>query len=507
MSALNFELHDKQIIALTTDATEVLYGGSAGSGKSYLMRAASIIWATSCPGIQIYLFRRTRGELSDNHMTGPDGYRALLSDGVRNRVIKINETDYEIKFKNGKSGTYDGGSVIHLCHCQYEKNVYEYQGAEIHVLMIDELTHFTKFIYEFLRSRVRISKKWKPPDSFVMQWGHNFFPRILCGTNPGGPLHSTVKKWFIDIAPPFEKTRMTKKEGGMLRQFIPAKLADNPDLDYDEYEGKLMGMSDEAYVRALLEGDWNFLAGGMFDDVYVADTHVITPFEIPSSWHVDRSFDWGSSDPFSVGWWAQSDGSEVTLRTGEKAIFPKGTLFRIAELYGQKPDADPNTGCGWTAFEVGQGIAEMEKTHPILRKVPKVHQGPADGTIWNTSMKYDSRYISIAQEINSGYYGDLKRSVFDIFVRADRSQGSRIRGWELIRTSLRNSSKYPRMEEKGLFFFSDCHAIIRTLPLIERSNKNREDIKDGQEDHALDEVRYRVAHVVFKSKKLSTRMK
>ena len=43
-ASLDLKLHPKQGVALTTEATEVLYGGSAGGGKSHLMRAAAIMW-------------------------------------------------------------------------------------------------------------------------------------------------------------------------------------------------------------------------------------------------------------------------------------------------------------------------------------------------------------------------------------------------------------------------------------------------------------------------------
>ncbi len=32
---------------------------------------------------------------------------------------------------------FTNGAVIHLCHCQYEKDVVGYQGAELHVLRVD----------------------------------------------------------------------------------------------------------------------------------------------------------------------------------------------------------------------------------------------------------------------------------------------------------------------------------------------------------------------------------
>lgn len=39
-------------------ATEILYGGAAGGGKSWMLRAIAIIFAILVPGVQVFLFRR-----------------------------------------------------------------------------------------------------------------------------------------------------------------------------------------------------------------------------------------------------------------------------------------------------------------------------------------------------------------------------------------------------------------------------------------------------------------
>lgn len=78
----------------------------------------------------------------------------------------------------------------------------------------------------------------------------------------------------------------------MLRQYIPARLADNPSLDAEEYSARLLGLRSPYLVKAMLEGSWDIVAGGMFDDLWNPGVHVIAPFEIPSSWRIDRSFDW-----------------------------------------------------------------------------------------------------------------------------------------------------------------------------------------------------------------------
>src|SRR6478736_2895340 len=75
---LNLDLHPKQWTAFQSEATEILYGGAAGGGKSHLMRVAAIVWCAAIPGLQVYLFRRIYDDLFKNHMEGPKGFRALL---------------------------------------------------------------------------------------------------------------------------------------------------------------------------------------------------------------------------------------------------------------------------------------------------------------------------------------------------------------------------------------------------------------------------------------------
>ena len=55
---LNLHLHPRQWEAFETRATEVLYGGAAGGGKSHLMRTAAVVWCASSSGFRVYLFRR-----------------------------------------------------------------------------------------------------------------------------------------------------------------------------------------------------------------------------------------------------------------------------------------------------------------------------------------------------------------------------------------------------------------------------------------------------------------
>lgn len=448
-------LHERQLLAFLSHATEILYGGAAGGGKSHLMRKLAQWLCKRVPGIQIYIFRRLYPDLWSNHMEGPSGFPVLLHDDIVAEDCKINYNDNEIEWANG--------SKIFLRHCQYEKSVYSYQGAEIHVLMIDELTQFSAKMYRFLRSRVRLGGL-KVPLALA-----GMLPKIFCGANPGGPGHTFVKGGWIDIAPAMAITQMPPEEGGMRRQFIPARLEDNPTLTTNdpEYVNRLLGLGDPSLVRAMREGDWDIVAGGMFDDLWKRSFHAIKPFAIPITWRVDRSFDWGSSHPFSVGWWAESDGT--TAPNG--ITYPRGTLFRIYEWYGW--NGRPNEGSKMLAVDIAKGIVKRESDWKL-----RVQPGPADSSIFDTE--------------NGMCIADDMKKAGVTWVRADKSPGSRKNGWERLRMLMANATKTPR-EGPGIYVFEHCTQFIRTIPVLPRDDVKTDDVDTDAEDHIADEVRYRVS--------------
>jgi hypothetical protein len=450
--ALRISLHPKQWDAFLSPATEILYGGAAGGGKSYLMRQAAIAWCSEIPGLQVYLFRRIREDLVKNHVEGPSGFRELLAGWVNCGFVVIVED--EIRFWNG--------SKIYLCHCKDEKDRIKYQGAEIHVLLIDELTHFTDVIYRFLRNRVRMVGISVPGKY------RGKFPRIVCGSNPGGIGHQFVKTTFIDNRMPMAIDKVEPTEGGMLRQYIPALLEDNPSMaDEDpEYEQRLRGLGSDALVRAMRYGDWDVVEGAFFD-CWAPHRHILEPFEIPEDWARFRSGDWGSAKPFSFGWWAIVEDDTRHPVSGQ--LMPRGSIIRYREWYGCVP-GKPNTGLKLTAEQVGAGIAELE--------TEKVAGGVLDPAAFA-----EDGGPSLANRIMAG--SGAKKVMFR---RADNkrvTQRGAMGGWDMMRQRMIGTDEAPM-----IFCFSTCRDSIRTIPMLQHDQDRPEDLDSDMEDHAADEWRY-----------------
>ncbi len=442
--SLDVSLHPKQVAAYESKATEILYGGAAGGGKSFFMRVAAILWCSLIPGLQVYLFRRTYDDLIKNHIEGSKGFRSILAPWEQQGWVKIVET--EIRFWNG--------SKIYLCHCEHEKHRFKYQGAEIHVLLIDELTLFTEVIYRFLRTRVRMTSV-NVPDQFG-----GCFPRILCGSNPGNIGHGWVKATFImdgdDKAVPMAIRQMPEEEGGMLRQYIPATLDDNPTMASDDptYRNRIRGLGNAALVKAFEKGDWDAVVGSFLEGVWDEDIHAIDPFPIPSSWKVWRSMDWGFARPYSVHWYAMDH---------------DGTVYIWRELYGW--GGKPNVGSREQASAVAKKIKDIEVHDERLGY--EYRMNPADSAIF-------------AEIGGSKSIGKLFRDNGVKWTEAYKGPRSRINGAQLVVEMLKTGR---------LKVFKTCRHWIRTVPALMPDDNNPEDVNTSQEDHAWDDTRYALLQV------------
>jgi hypothetical protein len=187
--------------------------------------------------------------------------------------------------------------------------------------------------------------------------------------------------------------------------------------------------------------------------------------------------------PFSVGWWAMSDGTDAVMPDGTTRSFPRKTLIRIGEWYGST--GKPNEGTHMTAKQVARGIKAREEQMGIASRV---HMGPADSAIYNVTDE-----ASIGQNMEA-------EGVF--WTLADKKSGSRKNGWELMRDRLAAVAN-DEEDKPGLYVFDICRDWIRTVPPIPRDPKDPDDVDTDAEDHAADDTRYRVLaadHIVHRVK-------
>jgi len=463
MAQINLELHPKQTFVLESGANEILYGGAAGGGKSHLLRVIAILLCLHIPNIQVYLFRRLRPDLFANHMDGASGFRSVLYPWTACGQVSINEQAAEIRFKNG--------AKIHLCHCQHENDVYKYQGAEIHVLLIDELTHFTDFIYRFLRNRVRVAGLEVPEEIYEIFGPEFSVPRIISGSNPGNIGHQFVKGTFIDALKPFEITQMPPEDGGMRRQYVPALLEDNPTLAKSDpgYEMRLYGLGSPDLVKAMRYGLWDITAGAALEKLR-RDVHMLRSFLVPTYWTKFSVIDWGSSKPFSVGWYCVVEDDLVLKAKDEwpERLIQKGALIRYREWYGWNGKADE--GVRWESHKVALRILEIEE-----EEGEEMDYRIGDSAMW---AQHDGPSIQERMyEATEGLY------------LMEKSHKDRIGNYEELRARIAGDEDGPM-----LYTTENCSQFWRTVPDLQLDDRHPEKGPDtNQEDHIYDEVCYACA--------------
>ncbi len=404
----------------------------------------------------------------------------MLAPFIETGQAKINVADFDIKFSNG--------SAIHGRHCQHESDVTKYQGAEIHVLLMDELTHFSEYQYRFLRSRVRLGgTKIKPT------W-KNKLPCIISASNPGSVGHAWVKRAFIDMAAPYELKQMSLEEGGMKRQFIPAKLSDNPTLTENDplYATRLSGLGSPELVKAMLDGDWDIVAGAAFEKLS-RSTHMIRSFTPLKHWTKFTSIDWGTAKPYSVGWYCVPD-TDVVLaaKHGQpEKLIPKNSIIRYREMYGW--NGKPDEGCREESWKVAQKILCHEYgCLDFIKDIDKGNNVINDLRVWIAMKEHAYRAERIDYRIgDSAMWAQHDGpSVADKFaengVGLEQCKKDRISNYQELRNRIS-----PPKDGPGFYITENCTHFWRTVPELQLDQREPEKGPDTrQEDHVYDEVVY-----------------
>ncbi len=312
---------------------------------------------------------------------------------------------------------------------------------------------------------------------------------VFSTTNPNGPGHNWVKRRFINVAPRGTVVRTSieiyNPQTGENETVVRTQVAifgsyrENKYLP-PGYIAELESIKDPNLRKAWLYGDWDVTAGGALDDLWQSHLHVVPRFAIPPSWRIDRALDWGSSHPFSVGWFAEANGEEAQIIVGDEVYSfcpPAGSLIQIFEWYGAT-EIGTNKGLKLSAPDIAQGIIDREismMANGWISSQP--WPGPADNQIRDVR---ESDVETI----------ELKMSKKGVrWIESDKSPGSRRNGLQLLRDRLEAAVK---KEGAGIYFMANCVASIETLPTLPRDKEKIDDVDTRAEDHCYDMVRYRV---------------
>ena len=419
---------------LASTEQEVLYGGSAGGGKSYSLVADPVRYLNN-PNARMLIVRRSTEELRELISVSKQLYPKAVPG------IKFMERD--------KTWVAPSGATLWMSYLDRDDDVMRYQGQAFNWIGFDELTQWpTPYPWNYMRSRLRTTRA-------------SGLPLYMRATsNPGGPGHQWVKKTFIDPNTPNEAFWATDADSGeticwpkghsregeplFKRRFIPATLFDNPYLaDDGMYEANLLSLP-EHQRRQLLEGDWDINEGAAFPE-FNRREHVIDPYDIPNSWVKFRACDYGYGSHTGVVWFT---------------VTPSEQLVVYREMYVSKV----------TATDLADMILEAEEGE-------RIRYGVLDSSLWHNR-------------------GDTGPSLAEQMVMkgcrwrpSDRSRGSRVAGKNEIHRRLQVDEF---TEEPRLVFFNNCINTISQLPALPLDKNNPEDVDTNAEDHLYDALRYGV---------------
>ena len=215
---------------LTDDQTNiVLFGGSAGGGKSWL----GCLWITTLclnhKGIRCLIGRSVLTQLKLTTLN-------TLFDLLSTMGLKSGE---HFNF-NGQSNVltfYNKSEIIFkdLAYNPSDPNYDSLGSLEISASFIDEASQITSLAFSIVKSRIRYKLN-----------EYNLTPKVLMTCNPA---NNWIKK---DFYLPHTQDRLDKN-----KVFIPSLPMDNPHLP-PSYIDMLKELPPQQR-RRLLEGDWDYL--------------------------------------------------------------------------------------------------------------------------------------------------------------------------------------------------------------------------------------------------------
>lgn len=439
------------------------YGGSAGSGKSWVLRNHH--WYV----LEFEDQRWRRGEIKQS--TAWCAYFRRVTPNFQQMSaqahVELQQIDPEVKWnQNDHIFTYPCGLRVKYGAMDRKTDYLKFQSWEFIDVSWDELTEFEEDQFDFITyGRIRSG------DPALRR-----FQSTRWGSNPVGPGLLWVRRRFVDPykahGVPFGTTfRVQKKldDGRIVERdqvFIQAFLADNQILDADgTYRAGLMSAKPHI-AKPLLEGNWYYASGGLLSEYWREDYHVCDTHRIPPNVFRFRSQDFGINEPCSTTWWY---------------VDADGAMTAYYNLYVKNMTADKIAGA-IKEIETYFGDWDQENNRSMLRR------SPLDAKCWARS---GTSGPTIAQEY-------ARHGVFWVESIKDRFNGiaevcRRLDQFIDLRTGqvIAKQDLPPAAHVKPMIRWMRRCEIPRTiLPVLAQDPNNPGDVAPHSEDHVLDDTMY-----------------
>lgn len=458
---------------------EVLYHGTRGVGKTEALIYSFAMYVGKGFGKKWrgVIFRKNYRSLKDTIKKSQILFEKLFGDKA---VFKASNDSLEWSFPGGETLVFRGIETEKDYEDNYHGHEYPFQGWE-ELCTYNDLT-----VYHLMKSCCRVSA------DFI---GQQLPPLVIrATTNPYGPGVRAVKKYFIDAGMPGEIVKDTVIVDDVVMETEKTHIFGHWKENYLLAPNYMAQFENEKLTnpnryRAWVYGDWNVVSGGMFGDLWDYNKHVIPPFELSSdNFTFDRSFDWGSSSPYSVLFNAKSKGGTFLDWNDEQRRIPAGSIIVFGELYGAPSIDFPGVGLREGPSIIAEKIKKKEKElkAKYTQNYP-IKAGPADNSIWNDKNTKGMTCIA-----------DMFKDHGIKWEKSNKNKG-RVHGIEILKemmlATINDDPDIPH-----IYFFSDCKFLINNFPILQVDEDNPDDIDTTQNDHDFDALRYKVLEMKTKFK-------
>lgn len=232
--------------------TELLYGGAAGGGKSYLGCLWHIDRRVRYAGTRGFIGRKELKSIKESTLitylsvAGKMGYRAGID-------FKFNAQDMVINWSNGSRTVFK-----ELKQEPSDPNFESLGSTEFTDAFIDEAGEITEKAFDIINSRIR----WMLSD-------YDLIPKILltCNPNINWIKHKYIKNQKGDF--------VNLKD---YQRYISARVDDNPDEKFRALYKEALNKMNEYDKARLLYGDWDAIpkTGGEFYKKFDSKIHTVS---------------------------------------------------------------------------------------------------------------------------------------------------------------------------------------------------------------------------------------